>query len=146
MRLHGLGFLVFCAAPCLLSGAREVSANPATESPSVRATVTVTVNPAVKHPISPYIYGLNFASKPAGEPSGLTLDRAGGNRWTAYNWETNASNAGSDYLYQNDNSLSSDTEPAAAVTSRIAADQKTGMASLVTFQMQGLVAGDTQGP
>jgi Glycoside hydrolase family 44 len=146
MRLHGLGFLVFCAAPCLLIGAREVSANPATESPSVRATVTVTVNPAVKHPISPYIYGLNFASKPAGEPSGLTLDRAGGNRWTAYNWETNASNAGSDYLYQNDNSLSSDTEPAAAVSSRIAADQKTGMASLVTFQMQGLVAGDTQGP
>lgn len=146
MRLHGLSVLVYCVTPCLLSCAREVSANPATDGPSARATVTVTVNPSVKHPISPYIYGINFASKSAGEPTGLTLDRSGGNRWTAYNWETNASNAGSDYLYQNDNSLGSDSEPAAGVSSRIAADRKAGMASLVTFQLQGLVAGDTKGP
>lgn len=130
----------------LLICAGAASANPVTESPAAHPTVTVTVYPAVKHPISPYVYGLNFAAKPDGESSGLTLDRTGGNRWTAYNWETNASNAGSDYLYQNDNSLSSDTEPAAAVVARIAADRKAGMASLVTFQMQGLVAGDTKGP
>jgi len=28
--------------------------------------------------------------------------RAGGNRFTAYNWENNASNAGRDYMFQND--------------------------------------------
>jgi hypothetical protein len=75
-----------------------------------------------------------------------TLDRDGGNRWTAYNWETNASNAGSDYLYENDDYLSSSTVPAEAVRGFIAQDQNNGLASLVTVQMQGLVAGDEAGP
>jgi hypothetical protein len=78
--------------------------------------------------------------------SDLTFGRRGGNRWTAYNWETNASNAGSDYLYQNDNYLSSSTAAAEAVRSFIATNQANGMASLITVQMQGLVAGDESGP
>jgi hypothetical protein len=110
------------------------------------ATVTVTVTPSIRHPISPYIYGINIASGVDGLPNALTVNRTGGNRWTAYNWETNASNAGSDYLYQNDSSLSSSREPGAAVSTLIAGDQKRGMASIVTLQMQGLVAGDTNGP
>ena len=44
-----------------------------------------------------------------------TVVRMGGNRWTAYNWENNASNAGSDYCFQNDNFLSSSNTPGAAV-------------------------------
>ncbi len=108
--------------------------------------VTITVDPTNKHAISPYIYGLNFYSGNAGAPPHLTFDRDGGNRWTAYNWETNASNAGSDYLYENDNYLSSSTMPAEAVRSFIASDQAGGMASLITVQMQGLVAGDENGP
>ena len=75
-----------------------------------------------------------------------TLDRDGGNRWTAYNWETNASNAGSDFLYENDSYLSSSTVPAEAVRGFIAQDQNNGLASLVTVQMQGLVSGDESGP
>lgn len=113
---------------------------------TANAAVTVTVDPSHKHPISPYVYGINNASVLEGVPKALTLDRSGGNRWTAYNWETNASNAGSDYLYQNDDSLGSASEPASGVSSLIAKDQKSGLASLVTFQLQGLVAGDTQGP
>jgi hypothetical protein len=108
--------------------------------------VTVTVSSTNKHPISPYIYGINFAAGVAGAPPALTFDRAGGNRWTAYNWENNASNAGSDYLYESDSYLSGSSVPAAAVTSVITGDQSKGMASLVTFQMQGLVAGDELGP
>lgn len=142
MRLQRLTFLVCCVAPCLLMHARAFGAEPATGNPSVR----ITVNPANRHPISPYIYGLNNASKVDGAPAGLTLDRSGGNRWTAYNWETNASNAGSDYQYQNDDSLGSSSEAGSGVSSLIAEDRKHGMASLVTFQMQGLVAGDTKGP
>jgi hypothetical protein len=114
--------------------------------PPVTADVTVTVSPANTHPISPYIYGINSASDITGAPPALTIDRAGGNRWTAYNWETNASNAGSDYLYENDNYLSSSATPAEAVRSFIAGDQARGMASIVTFQMQGLVSGDESGP
>jgi len=110
------------------------------------ADVTITVNPANTKPISPYIYGINFYSGITGAPPLLTLDRAGGNRWTAYNWETNASNAGSDYLYENDNYLSSSTVPGEAVRSFIAGDRANGAASLVTFQLQGLVSGDENGP
>jgi fibronectin type 3 domain-containing protein len=108
--------------------------------------VTITISPANTHPISPYIYGLNFYFGETGPPPLLTMDRGGGNRWTAYNWETNASNAGSDYLYQNDDYLSSSTVPAEAVRSFIAQDQSANMASLITVQMQGLVAGDENGP
>jgi hypothetical protein len=146
MRLHGLNFLVYCAAYGLQLCACGAGANAATDGASGPAAVVVTVNPNSKHPISPYIYGINFASKIDGLPTALTLDRSGGNRWTTYNWETNASNAGSDYQYENDNYLGSSSEPGAAVSSLIAEDQKNGMASLITVQMQGLVAGDTKGP
>jgi fibronectin type 3 domain-containing protein len=108
--------------------------------------VTVTVDPTKTKPISPYIYGINFFSGNAGASPLLTLDRDGGNRWTAYNWETNASNAGSDYIYDNDNYLSSSNVPAEAVRGFIAADQDRGMASLITVQMQGLVSADENGP
>ena len=119
----------------------------ATATPvGTQADVTITINPASTHPISPYIYGLNFYSGETDPPPHLTFDRDGGNRWTAYNWETNASNAGSDYLYENDDYLSSSTTPAEAVRSFIAGDQANGMVSLVTFQLQGLVAGDENGP
>jgi fibronectin type 3 domain-containing protein len=120
----------------------QASATPA----AVTANVTITINPGQTKPISPYIYGLNFYSGETGAPPQLTFDRDGGNRWTAYNWETNASNAGSDYLYENDDFLSSSTVPAEAVRSFIAADQSIGLASLITVQLQGLVAGDENGP
>jgi fibronectin type 3 domain-containing protein len=120
----------------------QVSATPA----SPTANVTITINPAQTKPISPFIYGINFYSGVTGAPPQLTFDRAGGNRWTAYNWETNASNAGSDYLYENDDFLSSSSVPAEAVRSFIAADQSSGLASLMTVQLQGLVAGDENGP
>jgi fibronectin type 3 domain-containing protein len=120
----------------------QASATPA----SPTANVTITINPAQTKPISPWIYGLNFYSGETGAPPQLTFDRDGGNRWTAYNWETNASNAGSDYLYENDDYLSSSTVPAEAVRSFIAGDQSIGLASLITVQLQGLVAGDESGP
>ena len=120
----------------------QASATPA----SPTANVTITINPAQTKSISPYIYGINFYSGVTGAPPQLTFDRAGGNRWTAYNWETNASNAGSDYLYENDDYLSSSTVPAEAVRSFIAGDQSNGLASLMTVQLQGLVSGDESGP
>ncbi len=130
------------------------SAGESADSAQVSATpvapmipdVTITIDPTKTHAISPYIYGLNFYSGVTGAPPDLTFDRAGGNRWTAYNWETNASNAGSDYLYENDAYLDSSITPADAVRGFIAGDQNNKMASLFTVQMQGLVAGDENGP
>src|SRR5580704_2885320 len=120
----------------------QASATPA----SPTANVTITVNPSQRKSISPYIYGINFYSGVTGAPPQLTFDRAGGNRWTAYNWETNASNAGSDFLYENDDFLSSSTTPAEAVRTFIAGDQASGVASLMTVQLQGLVSADESGP
>ena len=80
------------------------SASP-TPAPGPAGSVRFTIDSAAaRHPISPYIYGMN-QSDWAGRSRGLRLGRLGGNRWTAYNWETNASNAGSDYRHQNDDYL-----------------------------------------
>ena len=115
-------------------------------SPAPAADVTITLDPASTHAISPYIYGLNFYNSITSAPPLATLDRAGGNRWTAYNWKNNASNAGSDYLYESDDYLSSSATPAEAVRALVARDRAVGAASLVTFQMQGWVAADENGP
>jgi Glycoside hydrolase family 44/Fibronectin type III domain len=131
-----------------VSGAGEgPNSNQASGTPvSGPADVTITVDPTKTHPISPYIYGTNFYSGNTAPQPNFTFDRDGGNRWTAYNWETNASNAGSDYLYENDAYLSSSNVPGEAVRSFIAGDQAAGLASLVTFQLQGYVSADENGP
>ncbi len=124
----------------------QASATPA----NAVADVTITIDPTKIKPISPYIYGTNFYSGNPGASPLLTFDRAGGNRWTAYNWETNASNAGSDFNYQNDNYLCNTAcngaIPAEAVRTFIAGDQNAGLANLVTVQLQGLVSADENGP
>ena len=122
----------------------EVSA---TTSAPATPDVTVTIDPANTKPISPWIYGTNFYSGNTSPQPNFTLDRAGGNRWTAYNWINNGSNAGSDYFYENDNYLCNGScnasMPAEAVRSFIAADQTAGLATLVTLQLQGHVSIDT---
>ena len=127
----------------------EVSGTPVAPPPPA-ADVTITIDPTKTKPISPYIYGTNFYSGNTAPQPNFTFDRAGGNRWTAYNWENNYSNAGSDYIYNNDlylcNAGCNAAIPAEAVRTFIAADQSAGLASLVTFQLQGLVSADGNGP
>ena len=144
------GTTYFYVVSALNSAGESANSNQASATPTggsgTPPDVTITINPAIAKPISPYIYGINFYSSSDGPAQTFTFDRAGGNRWTAYNWETNASNAGSDYLYESDNYLSSSTTPAEAVRTFIAGDQSAGLASLMTVQLQGLVAGDESGP
>jgi len=110
-------------------------------------TVTIAVNPAQTRQISPWIYGMNFYQDTAHQVRNLTLNRQGGNRWTAYNWENNASNSGRDWgPYSNDNFLGGDTVvPAEAVRARIAEDRARHSASLITVQLQGYAAADKNG-
>jgi fibronectin type 3 domain-containing protein len=141
------GTTYFYVVSALNAVGESANSAQATATPAnVAADVTITIDPTKSKPISPYIYGMNFYNGVTGAPPHLTFDRDGGNRWTAYNWETNASNAGSDYIYDNDNYLSSSTVPAEAVRSFIAADQNAGLASLITVQLQGLVSADENGP
>ncbi|MHB8500166.1 MAG: glycoside hydrolase family 44 protein [Candidatus Acidiferrales bacterium] len=140
------GTTYYYVVSALNSVGESANSSQASATPvNATADVTITINPSVTKRISPYIYGINFFSGITGAPPLLTFDRDGGNRWTAYNWITNASNAGSDYLYENDNYLSSNV-PAEAVRGFIAGDQANDMASLVTFQLQGLVSADEGGP
>lgn len=132
-----------------VSGATEsANSSEANATPAAAAVnVTITVDPTKTKTISPFIYGTNFYGGNTNAPALLTMDRAGGNRWTAYNWITNGSNAGSDYFYETDDYLCNGTcnagIPAEAVRMLIAADQQAGLASLVTLQMQGYVSKDT---
>jgi hypothetical protein len=125
----------------------EVNAMP---SASSSPDVTITIDPTKTKAISPWIYGTNFYSGNTAPQPNFTFDRDGGNRWTAYNWENNFSNAGSDYgPYNNDNYLCNTTcnsaIPAEAVRTFIAGDQSTSLASLVTVQLQGYVSADGLG-
>lgn len=119
---------------------------------AAQAAVGINVDPgAGRVPISPLIYGSN--QDIAGV--NLTLRRQGGNRMTGYNWENNASNAGSDYLHQSDDFLtwvsgltgSQANVPGIVVTQfhdqTLAANAGY---SVVTLPMAGYVAADKSGP
>lgn len=108
------------------------------------ANVRFTIDSAATKPISPYIYGINFYN-PQTYNTPAMLDRLGGNRWTGYNWETNASNAGRDWYYQNDTHMGSGN-PGQAVEGSLDAASAANRGIVVTVPMSGYVAGDTAGP
>ncbi|MCB9638474.1 MAG: endoglucanase A [Myxococcales bacterium] len=91
--------------------------------------------------ISPYIYGTNQPDW-QGKARNLTLMRLGGNRWTAYNWENNASNAGSDYSHQNDSYLGGGDTPGEAVRMHVVKAHQAGASAIVTVPIVGYVSAD----
>jgi len=94
-------------------------------------------------PISRFVYGVNRPLE--GGFASAAFTRLGGNRWTAYDWENNASNAGTDWLNQNDGFLSGSDLPGEAVRPSIAAAQARGAGILVTVPIEGYVAADKDG-
>jgi hypothetical protein len=112
-------------------------------SASQAADIAVTYNISTegnKTPISKYVYGSNW-----GSGTDYTIRRSGGNRLTAYNWENNFSNAGSDWWWNNDNYMSSSTIPGKAITDFHNTALAQGQASIVTLQMAGFVSADKNG-
>lgn len=111
-------------------------------------TVQITL-PGPATPISPFIYGANEWCNPTDVP--LTATRWGGNRQTGYNWETNASSAGADYIHNNDNYLVKDLPaaeqkmPARAVEKFHAAFASRKQYIQATIQLAGYVAADQNG-
>jgi hypothetical protein len=96
------------------------------------------------HPISRFVYGMN-GWDPAQRPRNLALSRSGGNRMTAYNWETNASNAGADFHNQNDNFLGGGEVPNGAVAPGLEAARAAGAGMIVTMPLIGYVSADKLG-
>lgn len=72
--------------------------------------------------------------------NGPELVRAGGNRYSAYNWESNASNAGNDYLNQNDAYLGATDDPGKAAQGARETAQSGTNGTLITGQLGDYVS------
>lgn len=121
-------------------------------SPLSAATINFNVDAgAAGTTIIPLSYGAN---QDPGVPE-IPFFRQGGNRMTGYNWEQNASNAGSDYIHSSDSFLLSQMSPAppgdlnqmpaTVVVQFVNKNKARGAESLVTLQLAGYVAADMNG-
>ncbi len=133
--------VIMTAAAVLPSAAPGVSAAEAYDM-----TVTVDMSASGKT-ISPYIYGLNeYSHQDDLKKVTTTALRQGGNRMTAYNWENNASNAGSDWKHSSDDNVSKSDQPADCVQKLSAEAEQYGVDyKLATLQLAGYVAADKNG-
>jgi len=156
MDRRGLAWLGLAAA-AVLGGCKGVNTTgPGAPTPPATAIITPAIPNAAtvsfevhsdqsRSPISSLIYGINSGDFTDPSIQHLTFNRAGGNRMTAYNWETNASNAGEDYLNQNDNYLGTSTAPVGVFTPMIQNTLAAGGSFLMTVPMAGYVAADENG-
>src|ERR1043165_2029847 len=115
-----------------------------------QTSVTFSINAAQeRHNISPYIYGINN-----GVYKKATWRRWGGNRTSAYNWENNYSNAGADYIHNNDDyipwamnlPMSQYLVPASPLKAFHDSSLVQNAMSAITLPMVGYAARDGAGP
>jgi hypothetical protein len=96
---------------------------------------------AGRHAISPYIYGINYASEAIANDLRLPVRRWGGNSTTRYNWQINVHNTGNDWYFENvpdDNSPGETLPNGSASDQFVDQDQATGTDSLITIPMIGV--------
>jgi hypothetical protein len=99
--------------------------------------VTIDAN-ANRHPISPLIYGTNFATAQQLSELHAPLNRRGGNATTRYNWQANASNHASDWYFE---SLAEESGIAGDDADRFVDESHAGGAEpMITIGMLGWVA------
>ena len=67
--------------------------------PSIGPALTVNAT-ADQHPISPYIYGINFATEAIAADLHLPVRRWGGNSTSRFNWQLDVHNTGSDWYLE----------------------------------------------
>jgi len=137
-------------AACVVSGCAvtapmsRVPENTANAAGGYDMNITVDMKGERKE-ISPLIYGVNSYTAKLKDVK-ATAVRQGGNRMTAYNWETNASNAGSDWKHSSDNNLSDSESPADCVQQLSKDAAKYGVNyKLTTLQLAGYVSADKNG-
>jgi hypothetical protein len=98
------GLIVGCLLGVVLwQGRGEAAARPyTTPTGAPTGNLTLTINASAgQHPISPHIYGINFASEELAADLDLPVNRWGGNATSLYNWELDATNLGSDWYFEN---------------------------------------------
>ncbi len=110
---------------------------------------------AGQQPISPLVYGMNFASDQASTSEasavGLPIDRWGGNTTDTYNWQLDSSNLGNDWYFENvadcfsaaGNYCNNGAGPnISAYQQFIDGDRAIGAQTLLTLPLMGYVAKD----
>lgn len=115
------------------------------------STVDITIDLSKdRKAISPYIFGINEELMD-GEVMPTAI-RGGGNRSSAYNWETNASNAGSDRTHLSDNYFMMtmpkelwETPGAMSINLLNVCKEKNDAYPLTTLQLAGYVSADMDG-
>lgn len=102
---------------------------------------TLTIDAAAgRHEISPYIYGLNFASADLAADIRLPVRRFGGNATTRYNWQKDTSNRASDWYFENipETNANPGALPSGSVTDRfVEQDIATGTETIMTVPLIG---------
>jgi hypothetical protein len=86
------------------------------------------------HPISPDVYGINYASEALAAELRLPVRRWGGNATSRYNWLVDETNAGSDWYFEN---VPTDLGAADVFVEQ---DRRTGTRTLLTVPLIGRVA------
>ncbi len=122
----------------LISGAAGPTATPA-GGPALNVDIS-----ADRAPISPLIYGINFADEALAADLDLPVRRWGGNATTRYNWLTDVASRGSDWYFENIKETDSTNLPADSAVNRfIEQDRRTGTKSLITVPLIGYVSNGT---
>ncbi len=95
---------------------------------------------AGRHPISPTIYGMNFAGEDLAAELDLPVRRWGGNSTTRYNWQNDTHNTGSDWYFENipePNDAPWLLPDGSAADRFVEQDRRTGTDSLITVPLIG---------
>ena len=108
-----------------------------TNTPAVtNVVVTVIVDAAAgRHPISPGIYGVAFASSNKLNDLNVPLNRSGGNAETRYNWRLNAHNRGGDWYFESVDD--GNATPGASADDFVANSRNGGAKAMITIPMIG---------
>ncbi|HXA19194.1 MAG TPA: glycoside hydrolase family 44 protein [Thermoanaerobaculia bacterium] len=91
-----------------------------------------------RHPISPLIYGVAFASAAQLSDLNVSLNRQGGNATTRYDWMSNSSNRAADWYYESIGETSA--TPGEFADTFIGQSASAGAYAMVTVPMIGWVA------
>ncbi|MEA2432960.1 MAG: hypothetical protein QOG54_417 [Actinomycetota bacterium] len=104
---------------------------------------------AGRHPISPDIYGLNFAPEKLAGQIGLPVDRWGGDSTETYNWRINSANQGLNWYFENFPdcwiprfNYCETGHNFSAAQDRIEIDRRVGAKTILNLPMLGWVAKD----
>ncbi len=102
---------------------------------SVSINVDATAN---RHPISPEIYGVAFATATQLMDLNVSLNRNGGNATSRYNWQLDASNRGSDWYFES--VPQSAGTPGQSADDFFATTRNAGAQPMLTVPIMGWVA------